>query len=865
MGASNAPQAALRARLSRVLAAVMEVIVLLMVTLSPWVFGAVHPISEFILFAALSVLLGLWGLRILVDRRLQWRNCPLALCLAGLFVLGVFQTTPLPTPLLEKLSPTTARLNNQLRPAQPEILRGESTSEVPAPIDAVSVYPGATRAVLLRVLAVFVLFVVVRNNVASPGSLKRLCIVAVVNGTLLALFALVQFFTSPRDMVYWTYPTLGSVYGPFICRNHFPFYLNMCIGLGLGLLLAAGASNPGREGTWLDRTREMLGRPAILWIGAALALMLASVAFSLSRGGVLALVGAGAICLLGRLGQTRRMTVSATVALPLALAVGLVGWFGFGAVEKRMATVWKGEALEGRLPVWNRVLPTVYDFPIWGSGYGTFQYVEPLSREPSDRPDIVNDHAHNEYLEMLLEGGAVGAILSLVAIGLVLWYGCRAVSRCDAAPGGLALGAVFAFATAMLHAVGDFGLHMPAIVVLMTVVSAQVMALPESTAGNAESHTVRLTLWGLAPIAGAMTAGALGLLLYWEGARAERAERFRLAAIHCRMTPSEENQARQIRYLEAAVRMAPDDAMLQLLLAQTYESAFEQEWKRMSDTKTMLRVTQLIGDGGAPLNGANWVAGMSGADAWVARQEQELSRRFQVPAMRHFLQTRNLCPMFVQPHLRIAAGVGLLARSDPPRVYVERALFLLPCDAAIWYAAGLQELADGQPQRAWPRWRRSLESSDRHLPEILTATARRLGPAEIADKVIPDRPELLIASARQLEEQSEGTTDVRPLYQKVLIVLDQLKTPLSAEHQYFKAVGHRALGESAEALTAYQAALDDRPGEFTWRYEFAELLRRQSRTKDAHRELRTILATHPNYEKAQQLYDVVLQEIAEGE
>src|SRR5262249_39732783 len=158
--------------------------------------------------------------------------------------------------------------------------------------------------------------------VASAASFQRLCVVCVANGSLLALFALVQFFTSPHDTVYWTYNTLGQVYGPFICRNHFAFYLNLCIGLGLGLLLSFGGV--GRRGGWLEGVRQALSRPQVLWVGAALALMLASVAFSLSRGGLLSLLGAGGICLLVYLGRRRRLGGLDALVLAGALAVGLL-------------------------------------------------------------------------------------------------------------------------------------------------------------------------------------------------------------------------------------------------------------------------------------------------------------------------------------------------------------------------------------------------------------------------------------------------------------------------------------------------------------------------------------------------------------
>ena len=84
-------------RLARTFHAGIEAVVLLLVCFAPWPFGSVHPIFEFILFAGIGVVLALWSLSILVAWRFTWKRCPVALCLAGLIVIGVIQLAPLGT------------------------------------------------------------------------------------------------------------------------------------------------------------------------------------------------------------------------------------------------------------------------------------------------------------------------------------------------------------------------------------------------------------------------------------------------------------------------------------------------------------------------------------------------------------------------------------------------------------------------------------------------------------------------------------------------------------------------------------------------------------------------------------------------
>src|SRR5947208_2066658 len=74
---------------------VMEALVLLLVCAAPWPYGSVHPGFEFLLLAGVGLLLLLWGARMVLEGRLVWKKCPVLLCLAGLFVLGVWQVIPL--------------------------------------------------------------------------------------------------------------------------------------------------------------------------------------------------------------------------------------------------------------------------------------------------------------------------------------------------------------------------------------------------------------------------------------------------------------------------------------------------------------------------------------------------------------------------------------------------------------------------------------------------------------------------------------------------------------------------------------------------------------------------------------------------
>src|SRR5207249_7389042 len=87
--------------------------------------------------------------------------------------------------------------------------------------------------------AVFLAYAVTRNLVASEGSFRRLAWVGFGTGVLLAAVALAQSASGSRSTIYGTFELPNQAFGPFVNKNHYPFFVNLCAGLGLGLVVLA--------------------------------------------------------------------------------------------------------------------------------------------------------------------------------------------------------------------------------------------------------------------------------------------------------------------------------------------------------------------------------------------------------------------------------------------------------------------------------------------------------------------------------------------------------------------------------------------------------------------------------------------------
>jgi tetratricopeptide (TPR) repeat protein len=212
--------------------------------------------------------------------------------------------------------------------------------------------------------------------------------------------------------------------------------------------------------------------------------------------------------------------------------------------------------------------------------------------------------------------------------------------------------------------------------------------------------------------------------------------------------------------------------------------------------------------------------------------------------------------------MEIAEYVDKFEKAEPREAYLERAKFLCPDDPELWKRCGSFELADGRPDQAWTSWRRSLELSDSHLPEILAQSAAHLSPRDVLGRVLPDRPDLLLTAAVSLYPQpADGR---RPFLQRALAILDNQPRADGAADLHLKALIYRALGQPAEAITAYQASLDREPLQLAWRYDLAELLSEQERFQESFQELLKIQMLQPENEQARVLMDAVKGKIAEG-
>jgi len=366
----------------------------------------------------------------------------------GLFlVITALQIIPLPPAVLKALAPRTAALYRDMGAAGWRSL---------------SLAPTLSFSELVHFLFYGVFGFLVYRHVRTRRRLEAFTLTLLAVGVFESFYGLAELFGgSQRIFGFQRDYHLGSATGTFINRDHFAGLLEMLFALALGYLLA--------KADFFGMRRELGLREKILWFaqeklqrallcGIVAVVIGLGIVFSRSRSGIFiffaTIVLAAAAVSAG--GQAKRLArIVRTVAVMVVFAAVAAG---VKPVVERFTK--ENMARDARFGYYANTLKYLHAFPA-GTGLRTFAQAYPMF-ETRYEPGLL-DHAHNDYLEVLAESGAVGggALILFAAMGVV-WIFLRWLRRRDPLARGIALGALLGVVALLLHSFTDFNLRIPA-------------------------------------------------------------------------------------------------------------------------------------------------------------------------------------------------------------------------------------------------------------------------------------------------------------------------------------------------------------------------------------------------------------------
>jgi len=448
-------------------------------------FGAVYPWAWRPLITGCAVVgAAAW----LVARRYGARAHDQAMlaALACVALTGALQLMPVPRSARLLVSPSseTVLLEQDLEYAMAARLTGVtddgSTAQVPAalPERTLSINPDATARALVLLVGLTLLLAGLTRLLNVTGA-RRLVTWIVAFGAVLALIGIIQRATlgdhawaGMRIYGFWKpMNLLTTPFGPFVNKNHFAGWMLMGLPLAMGLGLG-----------WADRAQRNGShgwRAGLLWLSspdggklqlAALATMVMGVSLLMTRsrsgiaGFVLSMMIAGGV--VGKRFGAGRSRWLAMGVLALML-VGVFPWAGSDVTDR-----FASGSVGLRRVIWRDSAAVIRDFPLVGTGLNSFGTAM-LSYQTTQRSTHFQE-AHNDYLQILVEGGLLVAVPAALALVML----ARAIRRRfalhqdDSVAYWRRVGATTGLVAIGLQSLVEFSLQMPGNAVFCVVLMA---------------------------------------------------------------------------------------------------------------------------------------------------------------------------------------------------------------------------------------------------------------------------------------------------------------------------------------------------------------------------------------------------------
>ncbi len=327
-------------------------------------------------------------------------------------------------------------------------------------IDTVDAYQTAQQ--LLKTFC-FTLFILLLSQYCQqPKAIRWLLIAIILSGCLQAFYGtllnLLQLDTSPI----FGYHDGDRAKGSFVYQNHFANYLALCLSIAFGWLLSELKTTKKefdlRE-MLIDLLSTLFSRKLILRL--AIIIMVIGLILSRSRMGNAGFFTAlGFVSLLSMFIYRRPPTLFKPLVVSIfildLLIVGSI--FGVDKLKQRLDDT--SFSSETRDEVVFDSIPIIKQHLFTGTGGGSFYTVF-----PQYQPQFYSgfyDHAHNEYVQFLVEYGVVMTSVLGFWVLYAFWLACRTMYlRNNKLYKGVAFGCAMAIIHMLLHISVDFNLQSP--------------------------------------------------------------------------------------------------------------------------------------------------------------------------------------------------------------------------------------------------------------------------------------------------------------------------------------------------------------------------------------------------------------------
>ena len=399
--------------------------------------------------------------RVAVDARVRVLDLTL---IAGVLAC-LFQLVPIPARIIQTIDPQAIAVRTALW--LPPVLNPRNMPWIP-----ISIAPYDTAEAAGILVASIIMFWTCRG-VCEQGGTGRIVRAIAFVGLAASVAAIVQR-AQRIDLLYGVWRPLDTgarPYGPFVNRNHLATWVIMASPLTFGYLLARAprSHTPRQVSQRAVNALKQLGTIRI-WLAVAVCLMTLAVLLSGSRSGLIGLMCAFALSI--AFTRRRTLAVRSWTIFQFALLTVVLLWFAnYDVLLRRVEeSMTPAQAGRGRVAIWRDAIRLVEDFPVMGTGAGTFG--KAINVYQTAEPGYAIDQAHNHYLQVMAEGGAWLLLPAALATGVFLVLASRTLKQDLSANYLIRSGACAGIAGVLVQSIWETGLTMPANALLFATVAA---------------------------------------------------------------------------------------------------------------------------------------------------------------------------------------------------------------------------------------------------------------------------------------------------------------------------------------------------------------------------------------------------------
>ncbi|MDP8263734.1 MAG: O-antigen ligase family protein [Candidatus Ancaeobacter aquaticus] len=483
------------------ISAIIDSVIAFLILFAPFAFGSVEPWAYRIIEVSAVILFVLWIVKICVGGKEFFRVRFPLISIPVILLIGftVFQLFPLQKTTVKKLSPKTYELYAtnipryepayylknldkkdyrfrflQKKPYNTFLYEAVGNDERP-----LSVYTPSTKKYLWKIISLFLIFFVAVNNITTKEQVRRILVVIITAGFILALVGILQKLTFNGKLLWFRIPRYGGdPFGPYVNKNNFANYIVMIIPVAIGYILTQIIYRFRRvQGdTLFLRMKNIVVSDflyRILLMIFVVSVMITALIMSKSLLGVISGLYGLLFFMAYIFIKNKKVLLSLIIGLVLFVPMLFIASGGEVSVSQ-MYKKYSGPSISEQIRVQYYVdgYEMIKDYPYTGTGLGTFSMVFPQYK--SVNLGVRTRFLHNDFMQLCIEVGVVcGAIVILSVLFFLVYTVLRLVFLKKKRSFYYSMfGVAVGMFCMLIHALGGFHFHIPANALLFTVLGA---------------------------------------------------------------------------------------------------------------------------------------------------------------------------------------------------------------------------------------------------------------------------------------------------------------------------------------------------------------------------------------------------------